>query len=468
MTSEQGNSPQAPISQPKVYEAPQAGDILKNLQHGESPLDFIKRNLANPTGNGVMMPDPTPTPEAPRGPNPLLQQQAPTAPIEQKPAETSAAPVVSKEETPIFDFEKKDEPAAVAKAEEAKDATATAEGSKLSSEEEPLSDDVSAGAQHFKKLRLKVKETESTLKAALAEKEELKQQVEKYTKGEVIPEVLQQKEARIAELEHYEQLHNLKGSAAYKEKVAKPLEIKQTRLNAIAEDYGVPATVMTDALNFEKESELNGFLSAHFDGVGALEVKKIITDMKDLQAQAVEMERTPAQTFAQMQAEQAKINDAQEQERVAKLGSSSRNGWINALTKIRKEGRALELIRKEGDNAHNEKYVDPILKQASGEYGKFITALAKAGLKELPEEVGNALAEAVLLAHASAVALPTRNEAMRQAEELQKNTRYNNLIRPSVGGGVVTGGAPAAPRAALTPQEVAANQMQSILAKRGR
>jgi hypothetical protein len=392
-------------------------------------------------------------------PNPLMQKVEPIVSAEPKPAEPTAAPIVSKDETPTFDFEKKDEPRS---AETPAQVAPTAEEP---AEPEPASEE---GGQHFKKLRLKVKETESTLKAVLAEKEDLKSQVEKYAKGEVIPEVLQQKEARIAELEHYEQLHNLKGSAAYKEKVAKPLEAKQARLKAIAEDYGIPEGTLTEALNFEKESELNGFLANHFDGVGAIEVKQLVTDMKNLHGQAAEMEKTPAQTLARIQQEQAQIEAAQDATRKNQLAASSRSAWIDALTNIRKDGRALELIRKENDNEHNTKFVDPILKQAAAEYGKFITAFAKAGIKELEPEVGKALAEAVLLAHASATALNTRTEAMRQAEEITNNIRYNSLIRPSVGGGTVSSAPAPAKAVEETPEQMARNQMNSILSKNRR
>lgn len=445
-----------------MYQAPQINDALQGLQSGESPLDFIKRNLSEQQAATAPAPLAQQASEVRPAniPNPLIQTPAESAPVTAKPAEPSAAPIVSKDETPVFDFEKKDEPRS--------EPTSTEPVAAEPAQEEPADSDIPEGAQHFKKLRLKVKETESTLKAVQAEKEQLAQQVEKYVKGEVIPEVLQQKEARIAELEHYEQLHNLKGSAAYKEKVAKPLEAKQARLKAIADDYGIPEGTLTEALNFEKESELNGFLANHFDGVGALEVKQLVTDMKNLHGQAAEMEKTPAQTLARIQQEQAQIEAAQDTTRKNQLAASSRDAWVTALTNIRKDGRALELIRKENDSEHNTRFVDPILKQAAAEYGKFITAFAKAGIKELEPEVGKALAEAVLLAHASATALSTRTEAMRQAEEITNNTRYNSLIRPSVGGGTVSSVAAPAKAAEETSEQMARNQMNSILSKNRR
>ena len=464
-----------------MYQAPQLNDALQGLQSGESPMDFIRRNLTEQQAATAPAPLDAPAPQARPAnmPNPLMQKVEPTVPAESKAAESTTAPIVSKDETPVFDFEKKDDAPKLARdgqnttndssADKVQPGVQKDGGAESAETDTDLpTDDTSTGGQHFKKLRLKVKETESTLKTVLAEKEDLKSQVEKYAKGEVIPEVLQQKEARIAELEHYEQLHNLKGSAAYKEKVAKPLEAKQARLKAIADDYGIPENTLIEALNFEKESELNGFLANHFDGVGALEVKQLVTDMKSLHGQAAEMEKTPAQTLARIQQEQAQIEAAQDATRKNQLAASSRSAWIDALTDIRKDGRALELIRKENDNEHNTKFVDPILKQAAAEYGKFITAFAKAGIKELEPEVGRALAEAVLLAHASATALSTRTEAMRQAEEITNNTRYNSLIRPSVGGGTVSSVPAPAKAIEETPEQMARNQMNSILSKNRR
>lgn len=450
---------QAPIAQPSAPRTPTANEIVQTMQHGNSPLDFIKRNLKNEAvtvPNPAQQQEPVVVPQvvsATRAANPLLDK------VENV---TTEVTVATKDEVPTFDFEKKDEPATTEKAvaDAVKSETATDAVA-----EEPIVEDATDSGQHFKKLRTKFKETENTLKTVQAEKEKLAKDLEKYQTGEVVPEVLQAKEQRIAELEHYEKIHNLKGSEAYKKTIAEPLREVADKIKTYAADYGIPEDVLQNVTDLSN-ADLNRFLDGHFDSVGALEVKALINQSKELLGKALEAEKTPAQMLAQLEAQQTKINEAQEVSRKEGLANSSRIAWSTALGKIRKEGKAIELIRKDNDHEHNQKYVDPILKQAAGEYGKFITAFAKAGIKELEPEVASALAEAVLLAHASAVALPTRDASMREAEAILNNTRYNTLIRPNVGGGTPSVSSAPARAATLTPQETARNQINSILSKR--
>jgi hypothetical protein len=95
---------------------------------------------------------------------------------------------------------------------------------------------------------------------------------------------------------------------------------------------------------------------------------------------------------------------------------------------------------QEGDVDHNNKVVKPIVEAAASEYGKLVKELVANGLEELLKPLASALSRLCQLAHASAVAIDSRERAISMAEELQTNTqRTNRYARPSVSGKVGSG-----------------------------
>ena len=81
-----------------------------------------------------------------------------------------------------------------------------------SSEDAELEAVINPGAEHFKKLRTSHREVKKTLAEKIREAEELKDKVTKYETGEIVPDLIRQKDEEIARLSSYEKLVNLKGS----------------------------------------------------------------------------------------------------------------------------------------------------------------------------------------------------------------------------------------------------------------
>lgn len=319
---------------------------------------------------------------------------------------------------------------------------------------------------NFSKLRGTLKETKKTLQTKAQEAEELKSKVEKYETGEIIPEVLKEKESEIQRLSYYEKLHNLKFSKEYKEAYIKPLDDLRGKVNEIAKDYNIPEDVMEEALNLTDRRELNQFLSSHFDDVDTLQVKSLITDMQAVKAKAKEAEGEPAKAFKALQEEHQKIEEIKSATTRNKIADTAQNGWHKSLMGIRKEGKILELIRRESDSEFNTKVVDPILSAASSEYGKMVRLLADSGLVDLSDEIADALAKTVLLAHASAISIETRNRAMKEAEDLRTNTQRNNpYMRPNVGGGTGSTSNPSEKQPSST-KEAASSLLQKVMGQR--
>lgn len=304
-----------------------------------------------------------------------------------------------------------------------------------------------ANAENFKKLRAKMREVREDAKTKAQRLEELEREVEEYNTGKKIPDTLKSMEERISELSHYEKLHNLKMSPEYKDKFIKPLGAMQNKLGEIAKDYNLPIEVMKQAFQFTNRADLNRFLSEHFDEVGATEVKGIMNNIVDLQQQAQEAEKEPARMLQQLEAEHAEIQAERNMMRKTSINHRSRDAWSNAIARITRDGVAKELIYDPNNSEHNTNFVKPIRERAAQEFGKIVKDLYDGGLEVLDEKVAEALATAVLLGHASAVSIQSREAALAHAAEtsqvLERRQKYN---RPNIGGFGNNGGGTPPPR----------------------
>ena len=438
---------------------------LVSAQPGESPLDFIRKNSQIETPVGASN---AATPSVPEqifnkakeehGKENANQQASPK-PTEAPKQEDKSVKAPSEPEPTFGDDARKSAPAELERDDTDGDST------------EELTEEVSAAAREsFKALQSKFKEVKKTLKEKQKEAEEAKRRLEEIDTGRALPKVVEEKENEIKRLKPYEEIVNLKSSKEYQEKYVKPLDERRTRLKNIFTDYEIPAEVQDQlidrAINTNSERELNEFVAENFDPVGALEVKGIINAVKGLTKEAQEAEKSPAQVLAKLQTEGAQVREAADRERKIKIYENAKGSWRNTLGRIRGEGKLLELIPRDNDPEFNEKFVAPILKQASQDFEAMVKELAEAGAQNIPETTLNALAASFLQAHATGMAVATRDNALKHIQALEQGAdRLTGLIRPNVGGGVSRGPS-AAPARALTPQEEAQSITQSILSKR--
>lgn len=416
---------------------------MQGLKDADNPLDFIRNNLRQLQTSQV---DPVQV---------VAETEKKRAEQNATPSPTTPSPVPeSGKEVSPYPFSVKSE----AKPEAGKD-------SGVAAQEPAAPGEGTDKEENFKVLRQKAADLAKMVKEKEKSEAELQVRIKKYETGADIPEVLKSKEARIAELERYEQLHALKVSPAYKEKFVKPVEDIKKRLELIAADYSIPKEELDHALGMTNVRELNTFLSEHFDEVGALEVKQLVTQAQGIISQSKDAEAAPSKILADIEADYKNLQEAKRQQANSAIIETSKEAWIDSLIKIKDEGRIPELIIKDADEAHN-KQVEPILQAASTEYGKIIRMLAENGLEKLPKDVAFALARMVHLAHGSALSVEARNRAEAEVAELRANvTRTTRYERPSVGGGGQGGNsAPAAPK---SPADAADMLINQVLSHRG-
>lgn len=308
-------------------------------------------------------------------------------------------------------------------------------------EEDPLEGipEVPAKAEHWQKLKEKTKTYAQRVKEIQADRDLKAKELEEYQTGAKVPEVVEEQNRRIAELEPLEKIHNLKNSAEYRQKYIEPLNHIGSRLEHLANTYEVDVEVINKALSIKNVRQLDQLLVHNFGNTtGAAEVKNLILQSQNIHDAARQAERDPVNTMQSLQAESQAAREAEEAQRINNIKQNTRNAWIQTVKEIREEGKSLELIP--GSKEHNDRFVTPIQNAASREYGALSVALANAGLKELPEDVAKMLSKMTLLAHGSAVnrerALAAEEHIRKLEETLQEQ---NNIYSPSLSGNRGTG-----------------------------
>ena len=317
--------------------------------------------------------------------------------------------------------------------------------------------------ENFRIVRSKLKETTEQVKAKEQEVETLKQKIQKYESGEEVAEPIKEKLTELEELERYRQIHSFKSSKLYQEAIVQPMSVLKKRLGEMAADYEIPEEVMSGMVNAERESELNRFLSNHFDELGALEAKQLIVEMRKLSQKEADLQKTPDVAIQQLEESNRKLQDYKKQQAAGEVASASKAGWIDALLEVRAEGKAKELIPDEQDPDHSQKIVEPVLKSAATQYGKLVKMLAENGLEKLPKDLAKVLAKMVQLSAASAISIDSRNSAVEHARTIEENTnRTTRYLRPPVGGSMPSGAAPAPQKPLMTPESAAAGILNKM------
>lgn len=327
-------------------------------------------------------------------------------------------------------------------------------------------------AENFKKLRKVYKENKEKYKELEAKALSFEQKVKEYETGAAVPEIVQNLENKVAAATKWEKLHNLKMSEEYQDEYAKPLEDTRNKLKTIAKDYEIPESIIDEALTYTNQAQLNGFLSEHFDAIGAGEVKQLISQAKDISLRAKQAESEPEAIMQRLKEEHEARKVIENEQRVNKITATAKSSWNEAIEELQREGKMTEIIHRPDDPEHNEYFVKPILTQAGQEYGKIVTMLTEAGLKELPPKVSKALASMTARALASSVAVSSREAAVKELGEMQQIVnRITNAKSPNIGSAAGRGSgepAQATPKGygGDTTLSTAANLLASVLGAR--
>lgn len=368
--------------------------------------------------NGLVIPDfENPAlPSEPEIPNPLLD---PSQSINVSQASTD----VQRVELPDFLGEEAEE----ATAEEPKVVAAVEDEDDIDLPNTPA-------AENFKKLRGVVKAERLAKRELEAKLQETAQRLESFEKGEVVPEIIRAKDERIAELEPYEKMLNLRMSPEYQDTFVRPAITLRKELERLGGDYGLPPEIMHQAVGIENRKELNQFLSRHFDDIGGLEVKRVIQELQDLGEKAIEAEKQPETALQALKSQFIEHQEKEKADRARTFEAVAKSAWNDALEKTKEEGAYQELILHPTDKEYNKNVVEPIQYKASTQYAALVKKLSQNGLKTLPPDLATGLARMVLLSIGGALTIDAKSKAEATAQEvLQHTKRTNGYIRPSIG-----------------------------------
>jgi len=113
------------------------------------------------------------------------------------------------------------------------------------------------------------------------------------------------------------------------------------------------------------------------------------------------------------------------------------------------KGDVAELLPRDNDPEFNERYGPALQERAAKDYGRMVSELADLGIKELPPELGKAIANFALYGIAGMVATKRaqalENELMTLTKNVEKTNRYSRPNIGATGGGGVSSPAPAKP-----------------------
>lgn len=422
--------------------------IQKDFKQGENPLDFVMKNLRTQPSENTVLPNPV---------------QPPIVPATSTPAPALEPHFDSDPNFPIVPEPKKEEP------KPQPDPTDSSLEVKKDNEvplelEEP---EVEEGPKKsIKDLRKLANETSRQLQTAQEELQQTKSELERYRTGEAIPEKVKQHEERIAELEHYEQLHAFKSSKAYRKKFTEPLSSLTEQARKVAADYGVDPQVLDQALNIDNKKDQNAFLRKHFDDVGTLEARDVLVKIRDLAAEMDEAEANSKESLVKVENDIRLQDQREAEDRINRLTNVTRSGWMDAIRDLKSSEEFPELSIKENNEEHN-KIAKPIIENASRELVSFLKILGEAGITDLPPEAAKVLAKRFLLSQAASVIAQSRSQHYQRAEELLKTSaRTSQYVRPPVGGGPVNGTVPKSNNNLMTPEKAANALLDNVLNKR--
>lgn len=435
---------------------PSADAIASQFAHAETPEEFIKRNLERLSKATPASPEPY-QPES----QPLQPGAAPEPQSTQSQPSSEAAPGAS--DAPPAPPESKGPETRSSQTAPSASPEIPSESSPQGTPEDGSTQEGSTLAENIRNLRKSLNENKALLKQKEDEIKAKEAKLKSYETGEVLPDAVKQLEARVQELSKYEALVNLEASPEYQEKFQRPMEALVQKLETIGKDYEIPEGVLTEAVKITNQKELNRFLANHFDELGASDVRNTVREIQSLQHKAEEARQTPKEALSRLVAESSTARAERQKVQRQEVAAKARSAWVTSLQKIQQEGSVPEITIKENDSAHNN-LVKPILESAAAEFGKLVTKLVDAGMEKLPDDLSDALANMVVLAHASAVMNEVRNHAVTMYNEIERAAKKDTEYRyPPIGGSFGTGTPAPKPAPMGTVEQESRKLMDGIL-----
>ncbi len=315
-------------------------------------------------------------------------------------------------------------------------------------DEEPDMSDIpdDPKTENWKKAREALRNERKEKKILAKDVETTKAELERYKKGEVIPEILTAKDIKIQQLEKYETIVNGKLSDEYQTLVVKPLGEKQAALHKLAQDYQVPENIKNQLIQkiveTENEKERNSLITRYFpDAIGATKVEGLVKELHQLGETALEMEKKPAEVMQTLQSQYKEKKNKEAEAVASQFESVTKVAWTKALEKTAGEGLFPELIMDPSNSEHS-KIAEKNQHRAGIQYGALVKKLHENGLRTLPEDLATGMARAIQLSIGSVGIAKQLDAANKRIAELEGN---NGMIAAYFRPGMNSNGSKAPP-----------------------
>ncbi len=328
-------------------------------------------------------------------------------------------------------------------------------------DEEPDMSDIpdDPKAENWKKAREALKTERKTLKELNKEYTTAKNKLEKYEKGEIVPEIITAKDTRIQQLEQFETIVNGKLSDEYNELVTKPVQEKSGALQKLAADYQIPDNIKQSLLQKIVETdnarERNQLISKYFpDAIGATKVENLVTELHRLGEVALEMDKKPKETLQSLQSQYQAKKQKEAESIASTFENVSKTAWVKALNKTSEEGLFPHMIVNP-DNAEQSKQAEKNQHLSGIQFGALVKKLHENGLKSLPEDLATGLARSVQLAIGSVGIAKQLDAANKRIAELEGTSSVmTTYLRPGMNSNGAPRPAPSAnDRGPASPQD---------------
>lgn len=268
---------------------------------------------------------------------------------------------------------------------------------------------------------------------------------------------------RIGQLEPFEKVFALHQNPDFKEKYIDGIGNLVTEMKQIARDYGLDDNITDDIISTNNRKDLDDLLTESFGNSAAqADIKVLKRKIDGLYKERKELEKTPQDTLAALEAQRITREAQNQQKRNEYLTKVVNDAWTStviAAAELPPEQRIYELTEIPGKQDHNDKVVRPTLATAQNMMRQGLTYIEKTIRSGGVIDKNFASWFAALCQGAAATQMinMSRKAVWEKYKEVEKSSKKDRAIeRPGISG-APRGSAPSPSNKKRTGKDAAAD-----------